>query len=77
MKKLTKYVGFFDAETSSKVEFWPISCATVNPDYTVPGFSHRVIVNRRIVDWLSDSEKPSAKNALFFLEKHATKKDGP
>lgn len=39
----------------------------------IPGFSHRVIVNYKPVDYLGNHEKPSAKTAAFFFEKHKEK----
>lgn len=38
-------------------------------DYNMPGFTHRVIVNRTSVGFLKEGFKPSAKAADFFLQK--------
>lgn len=40
----------------------------------VPGFSHRVIINGKAVDWLSADFKPSAVSAEYYAEKHYPKK---
>ncbi len=39
---------------------------------SVPGFTHRVLINRRAVDWLSNEYKPSAKTAEYFFTKHGS-----
>lgn len=44
------------------VEFVPVK--------NVPGFSHRVILNGKPVDWLTDKVKPSLKTAEYYFEKH-------
>jgi hypothetical protein len=36
---------------------------------SVPGFTHRVVIDGTAVDWLGYS-KPSAKAAAYFLRKH-------
>ena len=38
-----------------------------------PGFSHRVIVNKKQVAWLSDQFRPSEKTAEFFINEHGIK----
>lgn len=43
------------------------------PGSTNCGFSHRVIVNRKQVAWLSKKFRPSEKCAEFFIEKHGNK----
>jgi hypothetical protein len=35
-----------------------------------PGFSHRVVINRRAIDWLANNSKPGMRAARFFYEKH-------
>lgn len=35
-----------------------------------PGFTHRVIVNRKQVDWLTVGFRPSEKSAEYFINKH-------
>lgn len=37
---------------------------------SVPGFSHRVIINGVPRDWLGDHTTPNETNAVFFLDKH-------
>jgi hypothetical protein len=54
----------FRDESGNVVEFKPVS--------DVPGFSHRVIVNYKAVDYLDQRHaKPSAKTAAFFFQKHS------
>ena len=36
----------------------------------VPDFSHRVMIDDKPVDWLSDRFKPSRDTAAFFFHKH-------
>ena len=47
-----------------EVEFMPFGEHTV-----VPGFTHRVIIDGLMKDWLGYG-KPSAKSAEYFLRKH-------
>jgi|HubBroStandDraft_2_1064218.scaffolds.fasta_scaffold269998_4 hypothetical protein len=37
------------------------------PMTNVPGYTHKVIVNREQVGWLGDGWKPCAKSAAYFL----------
>lgn len=57
-----KPIPTFEADNGQVLQFRPIGDA--------PGFTHRVIINRRAVDWLGDNQRPSAKTAEFFLCKH-------
>lgn len=50
-------------DTGDRLHFVPLANA--------PGFSHRVILNRRQVDWLSANARPSLKSAQFYFEKHS------
>lgn len=36
----------------------------------MPGFSHRVIVNRKSVGFLNKGHKPNLKSAEFFLQSY-------
>lgn len=38
-----------------------------------PGFTHRVILNRRSIGFLSENHKPSAKAAAFYVAEHGHK----
>lgn len=49
----------------STIEFVPVA--------NVPGFTHRVILNSKPVDWLSRDFKPSIKAAEYYFEKHEMK----
>jgi hypothetical protein len=40
------------------------------PIKNVPGFSHRVIINEKMADWLSSAVRPGKKHAEYFLKKH-------
>ncbi len=42
----------------------------------IPGFTHRVIINQRAVDYLGDNAKPSAKVAEFYFRKHYSENNG-
>jgi hypothetical protein len=42
-------------------------------DGVLPGFTHRVIINRHMVGYLSAKFRPSKESARFFLEKHLSK----
>lgn len=35
-----------------------------------PGFTHRVIINRKSVGFLNKDHKPSLKTARYYLDKH-------
>jgi len=42
------------------VQFWPVT--------NVPGFTHRVVIDRESVGFLSNDYRPSGKVAIFFTE---------
>jgi hypothetical protein len=44
-------------------------------DGAVPGFTHRVIINRHMVGYLSEKCRPSKDSARFFLEQHISKSE--
>jgi hypothetical protein len=46
-----------------QIQFWP--------EKRVPGFTHRVVIDRVAVDWLAQEYKPNGTAARFFLEKHS------
>lgn len=53
----------FRDDDGNVVEFKPIN--------DVPGFTHRVIVNNKAVDYLDNKHaRPTAKVADFFYNKH-------
>ena len=52
----------YQHDDGATLEFVPIK--------NVPGFSHRVILNGKPVDWLSNTSKPSVKVAQYYFEKH-------
>lgn len=56
---------------------YTISFILLNPeaDGAVPGFTHRVIINRHMVGYLSDKCRPSKDTARFFLEQHVSKSE--
>ena len=41
-----------------------------HPSSGVPGFTHRVIINGRAIDWLGDHMRPSTNAAVYFWTKH-------
>ena len=49
---------------------WDHGYLMFQPTKGAPGFSHRVIINGKRVDWLAENYKPSKKNAAYFIEKH-------
>lgn len=53
----------------NEVRFCPLDPA----QGALPGFSHRVIINRKSVGFLSDKYRPSAKVAAFWLKEHGHK----
>ena len=69
---VAKYVFRFENTPSAvgpvtsirEVEFLPLGQHAV-----VPGFTHRVIIDGLMKDWLGHG-KPSAKSAEYFLRKH-------
>ena len=63
MEMYPRLIPTFETEAGDVVQFRRI--------YDVPGCTHRVIINRRAVDYLGFG-KPSAKSAKFFLDKHGT-----
>ena len=60
-----KTIPTFMAENGDFIQFF-----RVTPP--VPGYSHRVTINRAAVDWLSDNSRPSKKTAEYFHGKHTT-----
>jgi hypothetical protein len=36
--------------------------------HTIPGFTHRVVVNNVATGWLAVGYKPNAKHATYFLK---------
>ena len=38
--------------------------------HNIPGFSYRVVRNGLAVDWLRNDQRPSAKVAAYYAEKH-------
>ncbi len=54
---------------SNEVRFVPLDPAAG----ALPGFTHRVIINRCSVGFLSERFKPSAKVAAFWLGEHGHK----
>lgn len=58
--------------TSYKAEGWEVRFVPVE---NVPGYTHRVLISfegQQIArDWLGDTHKPSAKTALYYVQKHA------
>jgi hypothetical protein len=69
---VAKYVFRFENTPSAvgpvtsirEVEFMPFGERTI-----VPGFTHRVLIDGLMKDWLGHG-KPSAKSAEYFLRKH-------
>lgn len=45
------------------------------PVKNVPQYSHRVIINRRPIGWLSSDTKPNIKSARYFIERHINNKE--
>lgn len=39
-----------------------------------PGFTHRVILDGKPVDWLSNDYQPSIKTARFYFDKHLVRR---
>ena len=56
---------YFDEDDKRKISFLPLS-----GDECIPGFTHRVVINTRRVDYLAKEYHPSYKTARYFLEKH-------
>lgn len=40
------------------------------PRDAAPGYSHRVLVKGKAVDWLHNDSKPNANTACYFAKKH-------
>lgn len=57
-----RFIPHFVTDAGATVAFVPLANA--------PGFTHRVIINRRSVDWLAEGHPPNAKAARYFIEKH-------
>lgn len=56
-------------EASNEVRFVPLDPA----NGALPGFTHRVIVNRHSIGFQAEGFKPSAKAARFWLGEYARK----
>jgi hypothetical protein len=56
---------------------YTISFLLLNPeaDGAMPGFTHRVIINKHMVGYLSYKFRPSKDFARFFLEKHLSRSE--
>ena len=53
---------YVDEETGSELEFVPTSC--------IPGYTHRVVIDRQVRGWLADGFRPTVANAMYFFRKH-------
>lgn len=57
------------SDGTNEIRFLPL-----NPSKgALPGFTHRVIINRRSVGFLAASHKPSAKVAEFWMKEYGHK----
>ncbi len=68
MGKIRKETHYID-EYNRRLWFVPLQKTDA------PGFTHRVIIDYKMVDWLSTDYKPSAKTAQYFFEKHPANKE--
>lgn len=53
---------YVDEETGSELEFIPAS--------DIPGYTHRVVIDRRVRGWLGDGFRPTVANAVYFFSKN-------
>jgi len=60
------------SDGSNEIRFLPLD----QSKGALPGFTHRVIINRRSVGFLADTHKPSAKVAEFWMKEHGHKAGG-
>lgn len=62
-------------KTTYESDGWAVRFVKLASTVKVPGFTHRVVVSHDgqqvAVDWLSKNTKPSAKSALYYVQKHA------
>ena len=63
------------ARTTYENAGWSVRFVKLPSTVSVPGYTHRVVVayegTQVAVDWLSHNCKPSAKAALYYVQKHA------
>lgn len=57
------------SDGKNEVRFQPLNPA----DGALPGFTHRVIINRRSVGFLAETHKPSARVARWWFGEHGAK----
>ena len=53
---------YMNEETGSELEFVPAS--------GIPGYGHKVVIDRQVRGWLADEFRPNAANAMYFFRKH-------
>ena len=53
---------YVDDETGSELEFIPAS--------DIPGYTHRVVIDRQVRGWLADGFTPNVASAMYFFRMH-------
>ena len=65
---MVRYIATYrDVENHRELQFVPLDLIYTKD---TPGFTHRVVIDHHLKDWLAKEYNPSAASAEFFFKKH-------